>query len=307
MGPGAAEQYPPRYSRVAFDVALGYAIIAGLIAGNLYLFGTGVSPAVRVAALFVGAFGIGFFIHFLHLFMHEAAHYNFAPGKGLNDFLSNLLISYWIMQDTAIYRRFHWDHHRRVGKVDDTENSYFVPLTPGRMLLTLTGVYALGKALAYGQAAGPSRKQLGGDARRKWLARLVFLAYHAGVVFALFRLGGWLSAAMLWIIPMFLIFPFFANLRQTCEHRRFGAGGLDFSAADSGAFTRNFKQGPLAYFFGGAGFYNHWFHHLNPYVSYTRYADFVPAVRKTTPEATEVEEGSYLSTILRLIRDSKQT
>lgn len=50
--------------------------------------------------------------HALATLMHEGAHWRLHPDRGLNDLLSDLFCAYPIGISTALYRSFHFDHHR---------------------------------------------------------------------------------------------------------------------------------------------------------------------------------------------------
>src|SRR5581483_5414078 len=99
----------PHYGKVIFDLGLGYlflgiSLVLPILLGQKF-------PSILWGMVPLSGLSIGFSIAYLHLFMHEAAHYNLAPSRRWNDLLSNALICVWSGQNTAAYRVIHWDHH----------------------------------------------------------------------------------------------------------------------------------------------------------------------------------------------------
>ena len=86
---------------------------------------------------------LGYIIAYLINFFHEAAHFNIAPGKKMNDTLANLFIGILIAQGIKNYRIVHWQHHVALGTTSDTENSYFESLNLHFFITSLTGISAL--------------------------------------------------------------------------------------------------------------------------------------------------------------------
>ena len=265
----------PRYGQVWRDIAIGYAALAAvLVAADLPLPSPWSAPLVLLAAILVG-YGLAF----LQLFIHEAAHFNLAADRRLNDRLANIFIAWHLGADAALYRMTHLVHHRNHGLTSDSERSYFQALTPRFVLEMLTGVHALRVFLGRTGAgpAGPRTSSL-------WPMARGVLA-HLALLSMLLACGAW-RAAIAWVIGVGVFLPFFSTLRQLLEHRSPQADpAVDYGLRPHGAYTRLFRGGVLAHSFGGAGFDRHLLHHWEPQVSYTRLPDLEAYLRTTSARA----------------------
>ncbi|OYY91930.1 MAG: hypothetical protein B7Y45_00050 [Sphingomonas sp. 28-66-16] len=241
----------PDYRRVHVDIALGYAALAGC----LVLIGQAPGIPGGLVAATLGAAAIGFLVAYLQLFIHEAAHFNLAPDKRVNDRIADWLICWQVGTNIAAYRATHAEHHRHLGHGGDTEISYLHALSLRFVIEMLTGIHAIRVFTARTDESGAPKAKA---------PLLRGIAIHAILLASLVALGAW-PAALAWIGGMAIAFPFFATLRQLLEHRP--ADGL----IDTGdAVTRLFGDGAFARVFGGAGFNRHLLHHLEPQLSYTR-------------------------------------
>lgn len=289
------KELKPHFKKVAFDLGLGYLFLG--ISLILPILLNQKFPSIFWWMVALSSLSIGFWIAYLHLFMHEAAHYNLAPSRRWNDLLSDLLICVWSGQSTAAYRAIHWDHHRFLGTTQDTEHSYFNALTPRFLLETLTGIAAL-KVLLFRvkKRKGPADPWA---RSMPWAAFLV----NGAVLFALFSTGHW-PFALAWGLGLAAFFPFFGALRQLLEHRQPGVlNGTDFSKVPHGKYTRMFKEGPLASFLGGAGFTRHLLHHWDPQISYTRLKDLEAFLTGTRwGQGVEMAKTTYRGAFLELFQ-----
>ena len=116
----------PNYLVVYRDIALGYVLVIGALALAIVAERLG-APPILVAL--PGAIWVGYWIAYLQLFIHEGAHWNLAPQRETSDRLCNLLISWWAGLEVKKYRKVHFQHHRALGTVDDSEHTYFFPLS----------------------------------------------------------------------------------------------------------------------------------------------------------------------------------
>lgn len=273
---GFVSRLKPRYSVVARDIVLGYFALCITAAGVACLAGHGVW---RVAAGVLGALGIGYWIAYLQLFMHEAAHFNLSPDRKQNDLLANLFVCAIAGQEITRYRRVHFQHHRALGQPDDTEQTYASPLTLQFLLKALTGVRALEVVSGRDRHLSAGSKSSG--FLSPWI--LATLALHAAVV-GLAVSWHCYALAIAWVAGIGLCFPFFGALRNLLEHR---PTGKHLQGA-SGAVTRIFGSDPLSRTFGGAGFNRHLLHHWEPQVSYTN-----------LPELEEFLKGTVLTEIMQ--------
>ncbi len=278
----------PRYGRVLIDIAFGYAALAALL--GLTAQATGLAGGIGAAA--IGSIGIGFFVAYLQLFIHEGAHHNLAADRRTNDRIADWLICWQVGTSIAAYRSTHAEHHRHLGKPGDTETSYRHALTFRFVTEMLTGVHALRvfaerKAQPRTKAAAPSRLPL-----------LRGLVLHGILLTGLVLAGGW-PAALAWCGGVAIVFPFFATLRQLLEHRP-TPGMID----EGDAVTRLFGDGPFARTFGGAGFNRHLLHHLEPQISYTRLGDLEAYLCGTSMAGhLDARRASYVGTFAELIQE----
>ncbi len=259
----------PNYLRVWFDIVAGYVVLGLIIAGVIWL-----DTAYPRAFPFIAVGGglcIGYTLAYTQLFFHEAAHFNLARRRALNDFLADAVLGAITGQSIKAYRVVHMDHHRLLGTTADTEHSYFDALRPRFLIEGLTGVRLLRVILGRRQHVGAkseSRADVASGARR-------MLALGLLINLAILALAFWSrcwSLFFAWPFGMVVVLPAVTSLRQLLEHRSFdAASSVDYHAVDHGANTRMFGSGPIASTLGGAGFNRHLLHHWDPQLSYTAF------------------------------------
>jgi len=257
----------PRWPVVARDFLIAYLMLA--TSGALVVIAVREAAELRLLWIAAGALLIGFWMAYLQLFLHEAAHFNLWRGRRGNDRLANLLVGVWVGTDIGDYRQIHWDHHRLLGEPGDTERSYFSALNTRFVLESLLLVNALqfillrrGKLAGKARSAAPS----GGRGTRMLVAAALL---HGGIVaLAIWQRQFELAAA--WVIGNLMVYPLFGALRQLLEHRDSSASrAVDYAVVPHGKTTRSFRPGLVGRFFGGAGFRLHDIHHFDPELSYT--------------------------------------
>jgi fatty acid desaturase len=290
-------QLAPRWGRVWLELGAAYLVLALVLAAIVVL-----DPAwpLSVPVALLGGAVIGYTIHFINCFFHEAAHYNVMPGRTVNDVATNALMGWLFGSSIALYRKIHWQHHRALGTTMDSENSYFDALGVGYLVQGITGFKALRTLRQYRRTEESGQPAGDRASRFVWLAvaALVNLVIAAGLV-----LLGSVAAAAAWLIGLLIVFPFVASLRQLLEHRSESADPhADYHEVNHGPVNRLFGDGPLASTVGSAGFNRHAIHHWEPQLSYTRLAD-VEAYLLRTDAAPMVRERqtSYADTFLRLL------
>ncbi len=258
----------PDYKKVWRDISFGYLVLAL----TLFVVQLNSNPLWLACAIPLGAVSVGYWVAYIQLFIHEAAHYNLWKTRSGNDVLCNLLISWQIGTSIRDYRAIHFTHHRNLGEPDDSEISYFNALTNKFIFEMLTGLYAL-KTLARRDAVIPGSE--GGNIPVKSHTPLITgIAIHAALILALVVFGAWPSAVA-WILGMAIFFPFWGALRQILEHRSLEIDpATDFSAIPHGAVTRIFGLDFFSRTFGGAGFNRHLLHHWEPQIPCTRLGDY---------------------------------
>jgi fatty acid desaturase len=292
----------PRWWRVGFDLAVAYAVLAGTLVGLVIW-----SPALPIAipATIAGALVIGYAVHFVNNFFHEAAHYNVIPGRARNDLVVNVLMGWMFASSIALYRRIHFQHHRALGTTMDPENSYFDALRMRYLAQGLLGV-KLVRSLRENRGMEARMREEGRAAEGVDRSRLAWTALAAAVnlgLIALLVALGSVPAAIAWAAGMLMVFPFMASLRTLLEHRAEDADPeVDYSRIDHGPVNRLFGSGPLASTMGSAGFNRHAIHHWEPQVSYTRLADIEAYLLRTeVAPLIRDRQTSYSETFLRLL------
>jgi len=221
-------------------------------------------------AVVLAAISFGYWMAYLQLFLHEAAHFNLAPRRVWNDRIANALIASWGGTSIESYRAIHWQHHRFHGETNDTERSYFSALDWRFLLEGMTGLSAL-RVILFRSARLQDKASTVGVVNKWMLA--VALALHGGIVGLALATGHW-QVALAWTGGIGMFFPLFGALRQLLEHRDAAATrSIDYRLTAHGRTTRLFRAGPFASTFGGAGFTRHLLHHWDSSVSYTNLAD----------------------------------
>lgn len=277
----------PRWGVVWRDLALGWLTVIGIMIPVIQV--SHVSVTFAVLSAVAGAVLVGFFIAFVMLFIHEAAHRNIHPDPRWNDILNNLFISGILGADVETYRRVHWEHHRNFGNAMDTEISYRDPLNLRFVVEALFGI-RLARSILLRRSQVRSldaQKAVEGGSGTRVYVLLGGLLFNAALVSGLAYGREW-AAIFAWVCGIFVVFPFLGALRQILEHR----GELPPSAhatADTICFATNrlFGDGPLAGTLGAAGFNRHLLHHWDPQVSYTR-------LRELEEYLLDTEAGGYL-------------
>lgn len=292
----------PRYVRAWIDIALGYGALGVVFVTTLYLDRR--HPAALPATATGAAILVGYTLHYLHLFFHEAAHYLLHSSRTWNDRLANSFLGLFVGQDIQFYRVVHFDHHRNLGTPEDTERSYFNALKPRFIVEALTGILILRvviRRIRHVDAEKPQAARPGVGRRRAMLV--------GGLAFNLSVMGGaaWAGAysfALAWPVSTFVIFPAINGIRQLLEHRSYDASSsVDYAKVPHGAVTRIFGSGPIASTLGGAGFNRHLLHHFEPQISYTRFRELEAFLLDTAAAgALKANTSTYARTFARLLR-----
>lgn len=289
----------PRFGLVWFHILLGYlAITATLLAAgwlqNHY-------RSFFWLTIPLGALLTGYLIAYVHLFIHEAAHYNIAADRRKNDRLANVFIGLIVGMDIKFYRIIHMDHHRYLGTVKDTEKTYFDALNWKFLIESLTGIRVL-KVMANREEKAKVNAgltpEIQANNKKMFLGGALF---NFLAVVAFFAIGYW-QVALVWLIGMGVMFPFFAALRQLLEHRSEEASAaINYNEVPHGETTRMFGTGIVASTMGGAGFNRHLLHHWDPQVSYTRLKDVEIFLKDTTlANSMQQSRSSYFKTFTKL-------
>ena len=296
----------PRWGRVWIDIGGGYAVLVAT-AWALVTLQRSV-PLLVPLWIVLGAFIFGYTLAFIQLFLHEAAHFNVAPGRRLNDFLANVFLGAMVGMDIEPYRIIHLDHHRYLGTPLDTERNYFTPLNWKFIVQALSGIMLLTVLLRRRDRVQVSEAKDGTTSARpaaRWrpIVLLAGLALNLAIIGMALWQGQW-TLAIAWPIGMVSVHPFVNATRQILEHRSFEAKStIDYTKTPHGAVTRMFGSGPVASTLGGAGFNRHLLHHWEPQISYTRLGDLERFLLDTPAAAVlRSQITTYGRAFARLIR-----
>jgi fatty acid desaturase len=290
----------PNWAVVRRDLALRYAAIVGGVLLHAAVV-VAVGNWIGLALAPVAGLWIGYWIHSLSCFLHEAAHYNIHPDKARNDQLANRLLCPLVGEEITHYRALHWQHHLHLGDPNDTEVSYHQAPTPAFLFEALTGVHAL-------RVLRRRRRAMAGSAARSGDSWPGLRAALLHTVVPMSALGlGLYSTAIAWCVAAIVVYPFFNTVRQLLEHRALDAPpDADFTRVAHGPVNRLFGDDALSRSFGAAGFNRHLLHHWHPAASYTRFDDLEAFLLGTPLGATlDASRTTYLATWRALARAAR--
>ena len=283
------------------DIVIGYILLFSTILFYFFIerkFGISWQSILSLPIL---AFIAAFWLAFIQLFVHEAAHYNIHPNKKTNDLLANVFLCVILGVNIKSYRLTHSKHHVRLGQTDDTEHSYFNRLTLLFVLKMLTGIHVLDVLKSRNELNNAQTKQSLSQSRKALIAGAL-LNFSFLLLLVIF---GYYLTAILWIATVIVFYPFFATIRQLLEHRADEyKEDINFKEVNHGKNSRMFSSNLFSYFMGGAGFDRHLLHHWDPEISYTRLRDvekFLVDTDKCGHVIKEAKTG-YFKTFQKLLR-----
>ena len=287
----------PDYSKAQRDLIFGYVMLFITMLALCILPLTN-WPAL-ILAVIIGSISVGYWLAYIQLFIHEAAHYNMAVKKENNEHIGNYAIGVLVGVQITDYRKIHFQHHRALGTTEDSENSYFFPVNLIMIGKMLFGIRVLEVLL--------NRKKITraktNDAPPISKILLLGLVLHLLIIGALALLQQW-AALLSWLLGVAIIFPFFAALRQVLEHRSLKASSqTDYTKTDHGALTRIFDDGFFSRTFGAAGFNRHLIHHWEPSLSYTVYDEVLDYLNDTSlADIIARRKSTYLGVFIGLMK-----
>lgn len=192
-----------------------------LIAGSTALFAFFPNPLTfLLAVMIIGARQLG-----LAVLMHDAAHGLLFHNRRLNDWVGQRLCAYPVIADLALYRPYHFEHHKKTQQPDDPDLhlSAKFPVTRASLwrktVRDLTGQTFWKQHVAIGNAAlgGPSLRS--GEKvsnfftllRGPFITNLVLLA-------GMSALGKPHYYLMFWLLPAATWRMWVTRLRNIAEH-----------------------------------------------------------------------------------------
>jgi fatty acid desaturase len=257
--------------------------------------------------IFPASLWISFWMQAYTTHFHEAAHFNLSPNKTMNDLISDFILTPFIGLRVKDYRLSHWDHHRFLGALNDTEISYHKPISITQTFEGLTGIYLIKTIIRYFKNFKNLDNRATSQDKKKStnfifaLGIMLFLQLIMTVFLFIFIS---IPAAFTWIISVFVMCPFLAKLRQTLEHRSFASKKtVDYSVVEHGATNRVFGVDFFSAYFGGAGFNRHLLHHLDPTISYTCFDELEKFLLDTSMQKyIEANRNTYFKTFINLVK-----
>lgn len=192
--------------------------------------------------------------------VHFGSHNNFSQRKRLNDWATNLLAAWPMLQDVRQYRDFHIEHHGGYGSHTDpckirlesigVDNQ---KITTHVQLILVIMRWMPSYVREYYHEVNSRSNQLA-----------IFIAWHLVVGLAVGVSFSWNMAAftlVMWIVVMFGVLPFLRSVAEFSEH--------DYKRGDS-VMNTTFNNLGLAdhLLIHPAGDAWHALHHLHPTVSW---------------------------------------
>jgi len=297
----------PRYMHIAGYFLLSYVMLmTGGWVGDVLCQGL-VDSMWQSAVIIATGLWFAFWLTVITSHFHEAAHYNLCKDRKRNDLLASLLLSPLNGLAIKSYRKSHWEHHRHLGNLRDTEISYRRPVTYRNIAIGLTGAFMLQTVLHYanvyrGKGNVKQPEHGGSSSIHSFLTALCVAAItHLAIVVGLIWADLW-QVAVAWALGVVIFSPFLGILRQTLEHRSIQALRIDHSVHEHGAENRMFGCDVFSRLFGAAGFNRHLLHHWDPSVSYTCF-DEMERFLMTTPLREELDRSrmSYVQAFRSLL------
>ena len=187
-------------------------------------------------AVYIAAIGlIASRQHALGVLFHEAAHYRLFKSRKLNDWVSDFFLAFPMGISTALYRKYHGEHHRfvndenddpdRVAVHEDEDWKWPKSKWAGMLLFVrdLTGlsVFGLNKLVWARWSPWPHlipglMKNAKHQPKRSEMFR--FVLWVAIVASILFWTNAWFYLFMLWIVPSATVLVAIFRLRALAEH-----------------------------------------------------------------------------------------
>lgn len=292
----------PHYLQIWVQILLGWLFLSLSIFGGIQVLNLIENTGLRFVFTIADAILVGFTISYLVNFFHEAAHYNIARVKNINDTLANVFLGILQAQSIKHYRFIHWKHHVHHGSTEDTERSYFDALTLRFFIESLSGIRALRIFLFRNNKVMHNTDIKLIDIKKE--GRLMLIAgicFHLIVIICLAIIQQyWVIAT--WVIGFGTFFPFFSSLRQLLEHRSDAADKqINYSTINHGKITRVFSGDFFSAIYGSAGFNRHLIHHLEPQISYTNLKEVEAFLLETKiAHYIQNQKTSYLKAFITL-------
>jgi fatty acid desaturase len=214
--------------------------------------------------------------HAMLVLVHEGAHYRLCKDRRINDWVTEVALSWpFVLVRMRDYRRTHAAHHRGLNTAEDPDwrakqsPDWIFPQSgrrlAGQLLVQLSG---LGLALLladFGNQIPPGARSGEVDERAMVLARRAFLAGAAALIVAS---GLAVPVLLFWVVPFVTWLQLCLRIRAIADHFAI-AGRCDVYAETRTVLPTWFER----VFIAPLGIHYHLEHHLYPSVPAYRLAD----------------------------------
>lgn len=229
------------------------------------------APVYAATVLVIG----GWTQNRLAVLIHESSHYMLFRNRLVNELAANLLVAFPLFAVMGNYRAVHWAHHRNVNDPEHDPDLQrlsahhprefpiskwrflweyvFVQLSPHKAISYLRGRAKYAVAPISERSAGQNFEWLSPRASR-WLRR----GYLLALVAALSWFGWWPEFLLLWLVPMFTVYPAVLFLREIAHHGNYPDNG-DFT--NSRVYEGKWLEREVFFPFSEQ---NHVLHHMFP-------------------------------------------
>lgn len=211
----------------------------------------------------------------LAVLIHESSHYMLFRNRLLNELAANLLVAFPLFAVMGNYRAVHWAHHRNVndpehdpdlqrllqhhprefpiGKWRFLWEYVLVQMSPHKAISYLRGRAKYAMVPIRERSTGQDFEWLSPRATR-WLRR----GYLLALVAVLTWFGWWPEFLLLWMAPMFTVYPAVLFLREIAHHGNYPDNG-DFT--NSRVYEGKWLEREVFFPFSEQ---NHVLHHMFP-------------------------------------------
>jgi fatty acid desaturase len=265
-----------------------------------YLSGDGILGYILIPFL---AIYQSYWLHSYTCHFHEAAHYNLHRNKKINDLLALIVLTPFIGMFVQHYRVTHWEHHRYLGGLMDTEVSYRNPVNKRFFIEGLSGFSIFRILVRYAKNFSNANQKKKSNLGIYFIASLaIYFISQSLIILLLYKFIS-LPAVISWVLTIFLVYPLISQLRQMLEHRSYAAScDKDYRLTEHGPINRMFGNDFFSRYFGSAGFNSHFLHHLDPTISYTSFKELEAFLLNTKIAAhLNSNRTSYFKCFKRLI------
>ena len=286
----------PKLFRVYFEIAFAFSmVLIGLISSYSLL---NENLWINFLNTFALTIWLSFWLGAYLVFFHEGAHFHINKNKKINDYICNIFFTPFNGMFIKDYRKSHWEHHKHLGTVDDTEISYFNPLNAKNILKVFNFLYLIDTILRYS-----NNFKRNTDKQNNFFKSMIIMFSFQFVIILLIWFYFSLYTSLAYAFTYLFGLPLREKIRQTLEHRDFDAdNNIDYKTEDHGPINRIFYNNFFSKFFGAAGFNYHLLHHWDPSISYTNFEEVKNYLLNTELKyKIEKNSTSYFEALKKII------